>query len=153
MRRRMRTGWVVKWLVTGLCVAALLGFFASFRWVVRAHAAPVAIVMCNGDLCLGEVRDSLALTIADNYPRTFFRAEDALWLPRLRAIRLGLTSGPYRRELHVPIWMIFAALALWGGVLWWRDRRLPGRCENCGYDLTGNVSGRCPECGAPVRTL
>jgi hypothetical protein len=24
--------------------------------------------------------------------------------------------------------------------------RLP-RCGNCGYDLTGNVSGFCPECG------
>jgi hypothetical protein len=24
------------------------------------------------------------------------------------------------------------------------------RCQ-CGYDLTGNVSGRCPECGKPVR--
>lgn len=23
-------------------------------------------------------------------------------------------------------------------------------CRKCGYDLTGNVSGRCPECGAPV---
>lgn len=22
-----------------------------------------------------------------------------------------------------------------------------GRCQRCGYDLTGNVSGRCPECG------
>lgn len=22
------------------------------------------------------------------------------------------------------------------------------RCLACGYDLTGNVSGRCPECGA-----
>jgi len=20
-------------------------------------------------------------------------------------------------------------------------------CRNCGYDLTGNMSGRCPECG------
>lgn len=24
------------------------------------------------------------------------------------------------------------------------------RCHICGYDLHGNVSGRCPECGAPV---
>jgi tRNA(Ile2) C34 agmatinyltransferase TiaS len=24
----------------------------------------------------------------------------------------------------------------------------PGICANCGYDLTGNASGRCPECGA-----
>jgi hypothetical protein len=44
------------------------------------------------------------------------------------------------------------------GVLWawlftrWQNRLfrgLPGaRCDRCGYDLTGNVSGRCPECGA-----
>ena len=27
----------------------------------------------------------------------------------------------------------------------------PGTCPQCGYDLTGNVSGRCPECGAPSR--
>lgn len=28
----------------------------------------------------------------------------------------------------------------------WRWRRL-GLCEGCGYDLTANVSGVCPECG------
>jgi tetratricopeptide (TPR) repeat protein len=26
----------------------------------------------------------------------------------------------------------------------------PGHCIQCGYSLTGNVSGRCPECGTPV---
>lgn len=38
--------------------------------------------------------------------------------------------------------------------LWYRDTvrksRLlddPHRCRVCGYDLTGNVSGICPECG------
>jgi len=25
-----------------------------------------------------------------------------------------------------------------------------GRCRSCGYDLTGNVSGVCPECGTPL---
>lgn len=28
-------------------------------------------------------------------------------------------------------------------------RRLKGHCRTCGYDLTGNVSGICPECGSP----
>jgi hypothetical protein len=25
------------------------------------------------------------------------------------------------------------------------------RCASCGYDLTGNVSGRCPECGEAIQ--
>ena len=29
-------------------------------------------------------------------------------------------------------------------------RRLRGLCLHCGYDLRGNVSGICPECGATV---
>ena len=29
-----------------------------------------------------------------------------------------------------------------------RTRRVTGRCRSCGYDLTGNVSGVCPECGS-----
>jgi len=28
--------------------------------------------------------------------------------------------------------------------------RRPGYCQPCGYDLQGNVSGVCPDCGAPV---
>ena len=26
-----------------------------------------------------------------------------------------------------------------------------GCCSDCGYDLTGNQSGRCPECGKRIR--
>lgn len=32
-----------------------------------------------------------------------------------------------------------------------RQRRLD-RCNACGYDLTANVSGVCPECGQPTPT-
>ena len=31
-------------------------------------------------------------------------------------------------------------------------RRRQGRCLACGYHLTGNVSGTCPECGSPAGT-
>lgn len=27
---------------------------------------------------------------------------------------------------------------------------LPGHCRACGYNLTGNVSGICPECGGRI---
>lgn len=31
-----------------------------------------------------------------------------------------------------------------------KRRMLEGRCQSCLYDLTGNVSGICPECGEKV---
>jgi len=29
-------------------------------------------------------------------------------------------------------------------------KRRDGTCERCGYNLTGNISGRCPECGRRI---
>jgi hypothetical protein len=53
--------------------------------------------------------------------------------------------------IEIPLWMLFFVAALPTACLWWRDRRLPpGHCQRCAYDLTGNTSGICPECGAVV---
>lgn len=32
-------------------------------------------------------------------------------------------------------------------------RRKNGICVNCGYDLRGNTTGICPECGQPIEEL
>ena len=53
---------------------------------------------------------------------------------------------------EVPIWMLSVLLTLpfaTVGYRWWRRRHrmLAGHCATCGYNLTGNVTGRCPECG------
>jgi hypothetical protein len=63
--------------------------------------------------------------------------------------------GPFRsREimLELPLWLPTLAAAVFAPFLWWLDRRriLPGHCARCGYDLTGNVSGMCPECGKRI---
>ena len=42
--------------------------------------------------------------------------------------------------------VIWLADSLVGGPMY--RRRKQRRCLLCGYDLTGNVSGVCPECGA-----
>ncbi|UCE59550.1 MAG: hypothetical protein JSU63_19165 [Phycisphaerales bacterium] len=36
--------------------------------------------------------------------------------------------------------------------IWWRHTRRPppGYCRKCSYDLTGNTSGVCPECGTRI---
>ena len=62
------------------------------------------------------------------------------------------------------IWyMLSHLMAIWlfwrwtpgdhGGFLWRRRQRLlreRGLCLKCGYDLTGNVTGVCSECGTEV---
>lgn len=54
-------------------------------------------------------------------------------------------------SLFVAAWIPFLLLAIPTAFLWYHDRRFPpGQCRRCGYNLTGNVSGRCPECGEPI---
>jgi hypothetical protein len=54
-------------------------------------------------------------------------------------------------ELVVPFWIPLAVLGAGVAYVLIRSRRLhEGLCRRCGYNLTGNVTGTCPECGAWV---
>jgi len=70
----------------------------------------------------------------------------------------SLPQYAYQLRLYFPIWWLFAAFAgLSLGVFGWTLRkrlRLPAHaCTKCGYDLSGNVSGVCPECGQKLPQL
>ncbi len=70
------------------------------------------------------------------------------WLPRCR-VSYAAT------RLVLPLWLLFVLSAIPTSVDWLRcrvERRRtpPGHCESCKYDLTGNTSGICPECGTPI---
>ena len=67
-------------------------------------------------------------------------------------------SGPYHTmSLVFPLWVVSAFLSILTmtpvvqgpGRRWWRS--LHGWCLECGYDLRGNRSGRCSECGTRYR--
>jgi hypothetical protein len=50
--------------------------------------------------------------------------------------------------LVLPLWIPFVIVVIPTTYLWYYDRPIPpGHCQKCGYNLTGNVSGVCPECG------
>lgn len=71
------------------------------------------------------------------------------WGPSLP--EFGVEFSLWPRFLRIPLWLPFVFVAVPIAFLWWVDRlALPGFCAACGYDLTGNVSGRCPECGTPT---
>jgi hypothetical protein len=59
------------------------------------------------------------------------------------------------RLVVVPTWLAFVACTLLAARLVMVDRRRPlacGACQRCGYDLTGNISGRSPECGCATKS-
>ncbi len=50
-----------------------------------------------------------------------------------------------------PLWFLLIVVAAPTGFLFHRHRqKLRGHCQECGYNLTGNTSGICPECGTPI---
>lgn len=55
------------------------------------------------------------------------------------------------KTILVPLWIVFAPVLVPSLLVWRRSRRPPpGHCQKCNYDLTGNVSGVCPECGTEI---
>jgi hypothetical protein len=80
---------------------------------------------------------------------------------RLDASSFDSVRESWHRRLDVrlaflPAWALPLAVAIYPLALvlrLWRRRAASsrGRCWSCGYNLAGNVSGVCPECGTPVR--
>lgn len=74
------------------------------------------------------------------------------------------SQNPQRHSWFVPtgiLWRPFAINSTTYGAAWWllllapgiarrALRRRRGQCVACGYDLTGNTTGICPECGKPT---
>jgi len=66
------------------------------------------------------------------------------------------TSMAHDREWwSLPLWWAVGGAALLALPVFLRlrlprERGPSGRCANCSYDLTGNTSGTCPECGTPT---
>jgi len=91
--------------------------------------------------------------------------------PEPRAVKIGLGTAhfggllvigslPFDSVLiagfAVPHWIIslllltYPILAFIRGPLRRRRRRKRGLCPSCGYNLSGNTTGVCPECAAKV---
>jgi hypothetical protein len=72
-------------------------------------------------------------------------------------VEVWMGGGGLVRQYRVPSWLPVCLLAVYPVLAFVRSparrrrqRRQNGLCLACGYDLTGNVSGVCPECGTEV---
>ena len=83
-------------------------------------------------------------------PTEWFRHPDGRVLPPTTQPRPTVFLG---HAINFPIYVLFLMVAVPTVLLYLRGRRRipPGHCTACGYNLTGNVSGVCPECGQQIQ--
>ena len=106
--------------------------FVAIR-VSREHDAPITVLVFG---CLGAF--PFFMLILEKWERYSAYSNDST----LGAI-LFQVCGPV-----VGMGLFCRALAVhWPGL---RDPTNNGLCKVCGYNLTGNVSGICPECGTVI---
>ena len=172
MKRRRRLQRVGKWGATGLSVIVLLLWLASARWMIEYQwsrgTSMYGVFICRGAAAIyADVEPDVYLSGEWAYQDRYHRpkllrgiAADPWRIERLDpglpqihwpAVWAGCRSGSVSclsgTDRLVPFWMPFIVILIPTAILWWRDRPpRSGHCE-CGYDLTGNVSGTCPECG------
>lgn len=154
MQRRSRFRRIAKRAGLVLCVLVLVAWGVSSVWAITWEGSigtqhggfsliqgTVQLGLYSSDLMPNYHR--LGLTV-DRWTFTVPRDQFGLCLPVARRMPSG-------GVVLVPLWLTFALLAVPAALLWWRDRRPPrGHCQRCGYNLTGNLSGVCPECGQPI---
>jgi hypothetical protein len=72
-----------------------------------------------------------------------------------RSHESGMVNGQvvqHNRWYYVPLWLPLLVIGTPTACMFWRRHRRipPGHCRRCGYNLMGNVSGICPECGERI---
>jgi hypothetical protein len=150
VERRLRTRRVLKWTCTLVCAAIALGWFAAqWQWLLIKTGTRLDLSLAAG------------YVIVDwwTYHEDNRMSYDAVGFPPPTDIvaRLGLTlphieGNVFGWRTRVPFWILLGLALLPTAWLWSGDsRKIPvGHCQRCGYNLTGNVSGVCPECGTAI---
>lgn len=140
-----RTRRILKW--TGLVLSILFAaaWVGTAVWAVDNSRRSTAISVGYGSVSWMH-SDRISVT-----PWRGWRFESFdLWWAYHRFLPKWNTLGGRGFILNVPLWIPLLIVATPTFIAWRRDRKLPpGHCA-CGFNLTGNVSGRCPECGAKV---
>jgi len=144
-----RTRRILKWTGFGLSLLSLLIWVASFLWFGR--------VRVGGRIALAILWGRLACEV---YPSgrlpPFVSSIGILPYTDLGIRNRGWpwTAGPTPplQTVDIPLSFVLIVTAIPTAWLFHRDRRRirPGCCLRCGYDLTGNPSVVCTECGAPT---
>jgi len=139
-----------------LSAVTLTVYCLSRRWEFGYAGDKTRVHCIDGMLCFDVVNETAS---QDWLRRVKWRATGWYWtdnsVVRIFPWRLlpVVRSRPEPTDsLGLPLlWMFFTAM-IPACLAWLKSFRQgpPGCCSKCRYDLTGNVSGICPECGEPI---
>jgi len=162
---------VIKWIGLAMCVLIVVAYCVSLKWLVVYQGFNKTIVLDRATLVYHDTRGPAKdVEYLGNLDPTQWRVTPARatlplwWQLSIKVIRPGESPG-FRtlgfnvmgafervtvRIINVPLWMLLLVPAIPTWLLFRSDLRyIPlGHCRECGYNLTGNVSGRCSECGS-----
>lgn len=154
MRKRSRVRRILKWAGTTtsliLLAALLLGVIRSVVWVswLYGPASDEELVIALHGGALDVIK--MGLIRFPSHPSDFGWPLTGEWIWLLKASKYKSARRMFQRIL-VPLWLPLLLSLIPTAYLWYKDRRIPrGHCQKCGYDLTGNASGVCPECGTSI---
>ena len=163
MARRSRTRRVLKLVGITTCVLLIVSWGVSLGLglLVRFSPMPYQCLIANGRVSFTHIVDYQMLN-SSFFPGRLqaFHADgsslnpgDPSWYKFGTLFPRGYSLPGIMRGYTVPHWLLLVFAGVPTVWLFWRDRPSPvrGHCQRCGYDLTGNVSGVCPECGMPIR--
>jgi hypothetical protein len=158
MKAVLRAVCVLECVMTGLCLMTAATSLLSLRWHIKwTCTTRETDVGLNFAAVYFERVESPANIEWSRKPRGFSLLRGShsprhAWLPRVWTLTSAVPTKLAARAMDVPMWIPLIVFVLSSGALCYRDgrRRPPNYCGKYGYDVTGNVLGRCPECGTPV---
>ena len=128
------------------------GAICSFGVGLRFYGVSKIIVLGNGQLFLwlGSYYPSPSEELSVYYPRQAPTSQ--LRRSFLSTLRLAFSIPRKEKDWNIlPLGYPLVLLISTTSWLFWRCLSNPiGHCQSCGYNLQGNQSGKCPECGKPA---
>lgn len=142
--KRRRSGVILRWGGVLLAASIMVAWMANLYWCVSASDGDTMISLHQGSVKVWKAGSAQSYTAGLVVER-----EDLLGpelVPQMRRFRPGGWVA------IIPLWVPFLLVVAFTAILRRLDSRRfrSGHCQRCGYNLTGNVSGTCPECGTPT---
>ncbi len=132
----------IKWTGTVGFITIVLAWVVSHVWIIIWWGSEWHFALGKGIVCVAHEHEAIRFfeTGWEIAPSSYKLSGPVPWIV--------VTSSPNKTSAFLAMWIPLLLVTLPTAWLWLKDHPIPpGHCKGCGYNLTGNTTGLCPECG------